>query len=198
MAGKFTDEVLDFIRKDYVGVTNKEMALRLEREFGGKFTPKSVGVYRCKIGCTSGNDGRFYKGQTPHNKGVKGTYPGCEKGWFKKGCKVHNQYPVGTEVFKAEGYWKTKIAEPNVWKYTHHLVWENAHGEIPKGHVVIFKDGDVNNRVLENLMCISKAEFAVINRFGLKGENGQMVEFGLNVAKLMIAVSTKQKQLEGE
>ena len=198
MVSKFTDEILDFMRKDYVGVTNREMALRLEREFGVEFKPKSVGEYRRKIGCTSGNDGKFHKGQTPHNKGVKGVYPGSEKGGFKKGYMPSTTLPVGAEVFGKEGYWKIKIANPSVWEYKHRLVWKEAHGDIPPDHVVIFKDSDINNCELDNLMCISKAESAIMCRLGLRSKNKEITEVGHSLAKLMMATSNRQKALEGE
>ncbi len=58
--------------------------------------------------------------------------------------------PIGTERDHC-GYIKVKIAEPNVWKFKHQLLWEEAHGPIPEGHIVYFIDGDRSNCRLANL-----------------------------------------------
>lgn len=40
---------------------------------------------------------------------------------------------------------------------------QNAHGEVPKGHVIVFVDGNKLNFELNNLMMISCAENATFN-----------------------------------
>jgi RNA polymerase sigma factor (sigma-70 family) len=35
----------------------------------------------------------------------------------------------------------------------HHIVWENAHGPLPPGAEIIFKDGDRDNVAIDNLRC---------------------------------------------
>lgn len=40
-------------------------------------------------------------------------------------------------------------------RYLHHVVWEAAHGPIPRGHKVAFKDGNHLNCTLENLELLT-------------------------------------------
>lgn len=56
------------------------------------------------------------------------------------------------------GYLKTKIAEPNKWQFTHRLRWEEAHGCIPKGMMLVFKTADRMNCDPSNLELITRPE----------------------------------------
>lgn len=108
---------------------------------------------------TKGIGNRFQKGHKTWNKGMKGLQIGGEETQFKKGNSPRNRKPVGTVVIRADGYMQTKIAEPNVWKLTHHLVWEQA-GNTPPVHpfVLRFKDSNQQNCTIENLELSSKVE----------------------------------------
>ena len=111
------------------------------------------------VGGTKGIGNRFQKGHKTWNKGMKGLQIGGEETQFKKGNSLRNRKPVGTVVVRTDGYMQTKIAEPNVWKLTHHLVWEQA-GNTPPVHpfVLRFKDGNQQNCTIENLELSSKVE----------------------------------------
>jgi len=108
---------------------------------------------------TKGIGNRFQKGHKTWNKGMKGLQIGGVETRFAKGHKPRNHKPVGTVVIRTDGYMQTKIAEPNVWKLTHHLVWEQA-GNTPPVHpfVLRFKDGNQQNCTIENLELSSKVE----------------------------------------
>ena len=185
----YTEEVLDFIRKDYIGVSNPEMARRLEQEFGRKFEKKAVGKYRNLIGCPSGRKGA--EGCIPHNKGRKGyVQPGCEKGWFKKGEPSHNCQPIGTEVINGQGYCEVKVSESK-WIYKQRLVWEQVHGPVPKGYSIIFADGNKENFDIDNLICVSNREKLAMNQQKLRFDNAEMTKAGHNLAKLIIATQER-------
>ena len=113
---------------------------------------------------TKGIGNRFQKGHNTWNKGMKGLQIGGEETQFKKGNSPRNHKPVGTVVIRTDGYMQTKIAEPNVWKLTHHLVWEQA-GNTPPVHPVVlrFKDGNQQNCTIENLELSSKVEMMAKN-----------------------------------
>lgn len=101
---------------------------------------------------------RFKKGQKAWNKGKKMPTVGrMAETQFKKGTLPHNTAKIGDESI-IDGYVKVKIAEPNVWKWKHRMIWEQHHGEIPKGFAVIFKDGNRDNCLLENLECVTPKE----------------------------------------
>lgn len=46
----------------------------------------------------------------------------------------------------------------------HVVVWEEANGPVPKGMIVVFKDGDTMNVTLENLEIITRQEAAARTR----------------------------------
>ena len=102
---------------------------------------------------------RFKQGQKSWNKGTHFTAGGrSAETRFKPNQKPHNTVPVGTTVMATIGYLKTKVAEPNCWKFTHHIAWEAVNGPIKKGMMLVFKDGDVMNCEVQNLELITKQE----------------------------------------
>lgn len=70
----------------------------------------------------------------------------------------HNHVPVGTEVMATQGCMKIKVAEPNVWEWTHRRNWIAAHGPIPKGMALVFKNGDRTNCDVNNLELVTRSE----------------------------------------
>ena len=85
--------------------------------------------------------------------------------------------PIGSETFKG-GYWWIKIADNPLpknytgdqrrknWQQKHRVIYENAHGPIPEGHLVVFLDGDRNNFDLDNLYCCPRRIQTVMIRNG--------------------------------
>lgn len=106
---------------------------------------------------------QFKKGSVPVNKGVKGIrYPGTEATQFKKGEHPHTWLPIGSERWSSDGYLRRKMTDtgypPRDWVAVHILLWQARHGAIPKGHKVVFKDGDKKNIAPENLDLLTNAE----------------------------------------
>ena len=143
----------------------------------------------------SGLTGHFEKGHVPANKGKKGyCVPGSEKGWFKKGQMPHNHVPVGTEVMTTDGYLKIKVAEPNKWRFKHIMEWEKHNGKVPDGCMISFKDGNHYNCSIENLMCITMTENAILNRQGLRSSSPEITESALALDKVKHRINEiKQK-----
>jgi hypothetical protein len=88
---------------------------------------------------------------------------------FTKGARPHTWVPVGTEVVDPDGYRKRKVADDrNVdsrfnWRYVHVLVWERAHGKVPRGHAIAFRNGNKADLRLDNLELVSRREVMLRN-----------------------------------
>lgn len=99
-----------------------------------------------ECGPTDGQKGmgtRFQKGHVPWTKGKK--LPGHGGATvFKPGNRPANYKPIGSHRI-AGGYLQRKVTEtgypPHDWQFVHRLVWIEAHGPIPPGHVVTFRTG---------------------------------------------------------
>jgi HNH endonuclease len=118
---------------------------------------------------------QFPKGHVPANKGVKGiSYPGMEATQFKKGQMPYTWQPIGTLRINADGYLDRKVSDTRArgfsrrdWVPVHRLVWIEANGPVPEGHIVRFKDGmrttDVEKITPDILECITRAEHGMRN-----------------------------------
>jgi hypothetical protein len=117
---------------------------------------------------------RFQKGHVPANKGTR--RPGYSVGrgrmqetQFKKGAPPHTWVPVGTEVCDADGYRKRKVSNDRTrpsrfnWRFVHVLVWEAAHGPVPAGHAIVFRNGDKADIREDNLECLTRRELMARN-----------------------------------
>jgi len=107
---------------------------------------------------------QFKPGNVSHNKGKRGiNYPGAMATQFKPGNKPHTWLPIGTERISKDGYLQRKITEtgysPRDWVAVHILIWQEHTGKtLPKGHAIIFLDGNKRNFDPDNLACITRAE----------------------------------------
>ena len=143
-------------------------------------------MYRNKL--TTGTGGYFKKGSTPWNKGLKG-YMGANKTSFKKGTIPPQYRPVGSERIAKDGYIEIKVEDPNKWELKHRVIWEQHHGEILKGHAIIFADGDKSNLDIDNLLLVSRKQLLFMNRNNLISENKEFTKVGVNIANVMIKLS---------
>lgn len=177
-------DVADFIYSNHIGIGPKRMAEMLAEKLGVTYNEGQIRAYYKNHGLKSGLNGRFVKGQISHNKGKKGYYaPGSEKGWFQKGHDSGRTKPVGSERIDCkDGYILVKTAD---LKYLpkHKVLWEAAHGPVPLGHVVTFIDGNKTNLALSNLRLITKAENAVLNKYGIRGSGAEALDTALLVVK---------------
>lgn len=193
--GLFPAEIREFVRENNYGKTAVQMQELVNRKFGRKYSLGQIKTLRSRMHLISGLTGRFEKGSVPFNKGKKGVcFAGCERTWFKKGHTPHNAVPVDTEVMTTDGYLKVKTGEPDVWQYKHIMEWKKHHGEIPAGCCISFKDGNPRNCAVENLMCITRAENAILNRQHLRSCSAELTESGLVLAKLKHKIREIQKE----
>lgn len=159
---KYTKKQLDFIYKNKA-LPRTDLAAAFNRKFRGKRTAGGMKQVCLRRGWHTGRTGCFEKGHKTWNKDTKGlTFVNVTS--FKKGNRPHNWLPVGTEIIDSDGYIKVKLAEPNIWEFKHLLIWQAAHGKIPYGMPVIFKDNNKLNCTLENLELVSRHVLLYLNQ----------------------------------
>lgn len=191
----FPPDVLAFFKENNSGRTSQEITELLNKTFGTNYTRAQIKSCRARHHWDSGLTGRFPKGHEPYNKGLKrGSFPGMERTQFKPGQRPHNHRPVGSERVNADGYHERKIAEPKTWRAVHIINWEEAHGPVPKGYKVIFKDGNRDCTDLDNLMLVSSGELAVMNNRGLCTSHREATETGRALAQYIKAVTSARKK----
>lgn len=136
---------------------------------------------RLAPGTAKGRDTRFQPGLVPWNKGLKGFKAGGRSAEtrFKKGemwgAAQHNYLPIGTLRLSKDGYLERKvtddrnIAPARRWVGVHRLVWQAAHGPIPKSHAVVFLPGRFTNELekltLDRLELITRRELLRRNSY---------------------------------
>jgi HNH endonuclease len=123
---------------------------------------------RLRRGDNVGAPFRFRNGHVPANKGLRrpGYAPGrMKETQFKKGRFPINRdpefYVLGALRVNAGGYIDMRISfEKGAlgWKALHTILWEDAHGRVPRGYALCFKDRERMNVGLDNLELISRAD----------------------------------------
>lgn len=198
---KYTEEERQFI-KDYFcsGHTYLETVNAYNERFDDVMTVSRMKGYTNNHKLVNGRTGRFNNGHVPHNKGKPMKVVGrMAETQFKQGHVPHNTKPIGFERVAKDGYIEVKVREKpengrKNFEFKHRLIWEQAHGEIPKGHLVIFLDGDKRNFDLNNLALISQAENLEMYRKGLRTSNNELTETGVLIARSIITSRKRRKQ----
>jgi hypothetical protein len=194
---KYTPEELAYIQKMYTNTFTANIAKVLNRktslvaqkaaQMGLKKSAKFLAENcRWKPGSTIGANSRFQPGITPANKGKKQTefmsQEGIERskstrfraGQLPPNTKEDNAISIRSKASTKEKYKFIRISAQN-WKLFHRHLWEEANGQIPANHLVVFKNGDTMDCRLENLEVISKAENATRNSGSLNLADGYVV-----------------------
>jgi hypothetical protein len=187
---KYTDAERQFIKDNVEGRSNKELAEMFNKHFNLDMTADKIRAYKKNKKLRSGMDGRFKKGHVSPNKGVKGLHKVGPSG-FKKGNKPHNYMPIGSERISGEGYIYVKIGDPGIWKSKHTIIWEEENGPIPKGHVLIFADGNRLNVKLDNLLLVTKTQLSIMNQKKLIQADADLTRTGAIIASLYHKISEK-------
>lgn len=108
------------------------------------------------------NSGRFQKGQVSWNKGKPCPWA-HNNGNFINGHQPHNTKHDGaitTRNDKSGHQYKWIRVSKGNWKMYHVYLWEQEHGKVPKGKIVVFKDGNTLNCTINNLELITRQEHA--------------------------------------
>ena len=175
-----TPEQLAWLRREYPRQPQRALLAAFNARFGRQLSRDTLFKLLKRQRIRSGRSGCFSEGNVPANKGVQGWQAGGRSAatQFKpgnlSGRAAQLLAPIGTERKTADGYWRIKIAAAPYgtpgwwrnWKYKHILIWEQAHGPVPRGSVIAFRDGDTDNCTIGNLECVTRAEHAVRSKSG--------------------------------
>lgn len=201
----YPEAVRKFIRENYSGIGPKEMAQRLNDEFGTSYTHQQLKAYYAHYKINSGLDGYFPKGHIPASKGKKMSqeqYEKCKATMFKKGNVPHNQMQVGEITHTTEGYLIRKVSNTGtIWqrfKFVHRETWERHNGPIPPGKKVIFLDSDKENCDITNLELVDSDENLELARSRLRFNNPELTKTAINIAKVKIAARKRKRSNKNE
>lgn len=147
---RYTEEQKTWLLNQDTSLTYNELTNLFNQKFGTDLTMSRIQDLMVKRTSVkrNGNKGRFDIGAKPKHK-------------------------VGDEIIKA-GYIYVKIADHYIpgkttsedykrnWKRKANIVWEKEHGEIPKGHFLIFLDGNPLNCDISNLYSVTRAVHGIM------------------------------------
>ena len=92
---------------------------------------------------------------------------------------------IGTINRDDDGYLKIKTGKGSSgWERYHRYKYKEYYGGIPKGHKVLFLDGDINNFDKENLVAVPTHYLALMNRLKLKSNNPTLTKVGIKWCEL--------------
>lgn len=160
-----TARLADLLSTSVPSVYAKAQGLGLRKSASYLSSPAAC---RLRRGGSVGASNRFKPGHRPHNAGVKGWQAGGKavNTQFKPGCRLGRAaviyQPIGAERISKDGYLQRKVNDDmplqRRWRGIHQLLWEEHYGPIPRGHAVVFRNGDRSDVRIENLELISRAE----------------------------------------
>lgn len=151
----WTQEQIDFVVANVIGTTNQELADMVNAKFGTDKKFTAIRKLKFKMGLKSG---------IQH-------IPTYTEG-----------KPIGSIRIKERRQY-IKIG-PNKWVQLHRYIWEQANGPVPKGHVIIFGDGNFLNTSLDNLILVSYQQLMTMNERGLIKCNAELTRTGVLIAEL--------------
>ena len=161
----YTEEQQDFLRSNSPFMSKKELTNIFNEKFHTKKGYLAIKSYCNSRGWKSGNDGKFKKGMKPWAKGmnkeafVKHYTPESFKRMTHNATETNKTKKIGDEIVidgvpfvimstdYSAPYWKRRVPKRRV-------VWEQVHGEVPKGYCIINLDRNQMNCEIENLYCM--------------------------------------------
>ncbi|MDT0679661.1 HNH endonuclease signature motif containing protein [Staphylococcus chromogenes] len=162
-------EQIDYLCENANGNTSKN----LTRQFNERFdTNLKVGAIRSQL----------------YARGIKFN---THISRYSKGRKSFNTLPIGSKSVDKDGYiiYKHSVDGGHYrknWKLYHHHLWEQAYGDIPKGHIVVFLNGNNRDFRLDNLYCIPRAAWIKAYKEDMISDDPEMLKTTLILNKLIL------------
>jgi hypothetical protein len=167
------DEIL-FLKRNFIECKFSELTKRFNKHFGLAFSED-----RIKAFC--------------HRLNLRNPKTGMQDMEIGAENFFNNKKFVKIRIRQKD---ERRLKTSETWKAIHILIWEKNHGPIPKGHVVIFADGNRLNYSLDNLLLISKAEFLMMNFFHLFSSNPELTKTGILLVRLKLLIAKRMRELK--
>ncbi|MEC0935440.1 HNH endonuclease signature motif containing protein [Bacillus atrophaeus] len=196
MPHRYSAEEKEFIKNNVKGRSNAKLLKMFNDRFGLNLTKSQIAAFKKNNRLSSGLDGRFKSGHVPFNKGKKGLVCGGKETQFKKGQRALNYRPIGSERVSVDGYIEIKIANPGKWRMKHLVLWEEANGPVPKGHCLLFLDGNKLNVTLDNLQLITRSQLIRMNQNGLISKDADLTKTGTVIAEILSKIGERKRREE--
>ncbi|MCL2215260.1 MAG: HNH endonuclease [Treponema sp.] len=199
---KYTPEQIKFLQKNIKDRSFADITKLFNDHFNLNFPEKSIKTACTYRRITNDRDTRFKPGCVSHNKGMKGfNIPGSEKSWFKNEDVPWNWQPVGSERTN-NGYIEIKISDTLMpkykrWRAKHIVMWEEVHGKVPKGHVVVFLDTDRMNITLNNLLMIPRDVHGIMCNKKLYTDNIEETKANILMCKIKSKIGKLKRKNGG-
>jgi|SRR5271170_1603587 len=192
-----TKEVSSTIGRSEASVSGRAAILGLKKSATYLAGPKAC---RLRRGDNVGAACRFLPGHVPANKGLHrpGFAPGkMAQTQFKPGAKPHTWKPIGSTRLSKDGYLQCKVSDtgypPRDWVGAHILIWQKAHGPVPKGFAVAFKDGKKAHLDLDNFELISRRELMRRNTIhNYPPELAEVIRLGASLKRQIRKIDEEQ------
>jgi hypothetical protein len=189
----FTDEQETYLKSIVSGRMTDEIAALVNEKYNLQVTPNQIRSWKQRNAISSGVDACFKPGQQAWNKGIPFKSGGrSHETWFKTGQPPINWKPVGSERVNVEGYLEVKTTKPGNWELKHRVVYREHFGEIPEGHAVVFNNRDRTDCRPENLLLVSRAQLAVLNKRGLLQGDAELNKTAVLIADVIMAMKKRR------
>lgn len=212
----WTEEEISLLREFYPHFHTDQVAAAVGRPTASCYAKASqLGLHKTERYLASADAGRvargrqhpsmiasrFKPGQVSWNKGTNFTAGGrSAETRFKPGRPAHesaNYMPIGSHRINADGYIERKVTDdPSIfparrWVAVHRLVWIEANGPVPAGHVVVFKPG----RRTTELELITLDAVELVTRQELMRRNSYHTNYPPEVRALVQLKGAIQRQV---
>lgn len=174
---RYTKENIDYIRElaKIKNITRKELVKKYNEKFKEDRSEASLNYIR----------------------GENGILLNSKKSLAGAGKNRRGSRPIGAERVRKD-YVEIKVEQPNVWDQKHRYLWEKHHKrKLKHNEIVIFADKDTRNFNIDNLVMIPRNLLGVMNINGWITEDPELTKSGVQVAKLVRKIYSKEKKVNG-
>ena len=176
----YTDEQWQYLRDNIINDEFKELSEKFNSKFGTNICTNTIKrecyrVLKIKRGVNA-------------SRAVIG-----DKNKRKIGAESCNNGYTTIKINSIRGDKSGREARNKNWCSKHKYVYEQARGEIPKDHIVVFLDNDKTNFSIDNLYCISRKINGVMSGNGWFSTDREVTLTAIKWCELHFAMKGEKK-----